>query len=282
MSKKTHHERMNRVIEFIEHNLDSEIDCNQLAAIACYSRFHFHRLFYSFSGEGVYAFRKRLLLERSIKHLLYSDESITEIAYKCRYENQASFNKAFKKQFSYSPSQVRKQMVSVDTNRVKLIQNRSIDMKPEIIEFNETEVISSRAYGNYDQAASEAWGNVMKYAYSNKLMSKDTRMFGISHDDPDITEPSRIRYDAGVDIDVDISNETHLKKMTISGGRYAKFLHKGPYQNFRETYAFIFNEWLPESGYQLRDDPCFEIYLNKDPRRTKPENLKTEIYIPIQ
>ncbi len=39
---------------------------------------------------------------------------------------------------------------------------------------------------------------------------------------------------------------------------------------------------LPESHHKLRDNPCFEIYLNRDPRRAKPENLKTEIYIPIE
>ncbi len=282
MSKKIHSERMNKVIQFIEHNLDSEIDCNKLAEMACYSRYHFHRLFYSYVGEAVYAYRKRLLLERSIKHLLYSDDAITEIAFICGYENQASFNKAFRKQFSFTPSQVRKQMVSVDTGRVKLIRKRSINMKPEIVEFNETAVISARAHGTYAKAAPEAWSQVMKFAYSNRFMSKGVRMFGISHDDPNVTEPGNIRYDACIDIDADVSKEVNLRKLTVSGGKYAKFLHKGPYENFQETYSFIFNEWLHETTYKLRDEPCFEIYLNKDPRRTKPDNLKTEIYIPIE
>jgi len=47
------------------------------------------------------------------------------------------------------------------------------------------------------------------------------------------------------------------------------------------VYAYIFSQWLPGSNKKLRDKPCFDIYLNKDPRRTKPENLKTEIYLPI-
>ncbi len=273
---------MNKIVQFIEHNLDSEIDCNKLAEIACYSRFHFHRLFYSYVGEGVYAYRKRLLLERSIKHLLYSDDSIIDIAYKCGYGNQASFNKAIRKQFSFTPSQVRKQMVSVDTNRVKLIRKRCVDMKPEIIKFEETNVISARAYGAYARAAPEAWSQVMKFAYSNRLMKKGVRMFGISHDDPNVTEPENIRYDACIDIEANIAKEVNLRKLTVSGGKYAKFLHKGAYENFQETYAFIFNEWLPENSHKLRDEPCFEIYLNKDPGRTKPENLKTEIYIPIE
>ena len=60
------------------------------------------------------------------------------------------------------------------------------------------------------------------------------------------------------------------------------FLHKGVYEGLQQSYAYIFNEWLPESGHSLRDEnTCFEIYLNRDPRKTKPENLRTEIYIPL-
>jgi AraC family transcriptional regulator len=40
-------------------------------------------------------------------------------------------------------------------------------------------------------------------------------------------------------------------------------------------------QWYPESGEKLRDLPCFDVYLNRDPRRTKPENLRTEIYVPV-
>lgn len=282
MSRELHTERMNKVVHFIENNLDCDVDCDELADIACYSKYHFHRLFYSYLGEGVYAFRKRLLLERSIKHLLYSDDSITEIAFKCGYENQASFNKAFRKQFSFTPSKVRKQMVSIDTNRAKPNPYRNIDMKPEIVEFVETTLIGARAFGTYAEAAPAAWSQIMKFIYSNKLMKTGVRMFGISHDDPNVTEPNNIRYDACVDIDANIEEEVNLRKLTVSGGNYAKFLHKGPYDKFRETYGYIFNKWLPESNHKLRDNPCFEIYLNKDPRRTKPENLKTEIYVPIE
>jgi len=282
MSKKIHAERMNKVVQFIENNLDLEIDVSKLSDIACYSQFHFHRIFCLYVGESVYAYKKRLLLERSVKHLLYSDNSITDIAYKCGYENQASFNKAFRKQFSYTPSQVRTQMVSIKPSRITLIHKRSIDMKPEIVEIDDIKVICVRETGSYEKAAPEAWGKLMKFAYSNKLVGNEIRRIGISHDNPNVTDASNIRYDACIDVDTNIEAETGLRKHTISGGKYAKFLHIGAYEGFQETFSYIFNAWLPESNYSLRDEPCFEIYLNKDPRKTKPENLKTEIHIPIE
>ena len=100
---------------------------------------------------------------------------------------------------------------------------------------------------------------------------------------PNVTESDKIRYDACLDLDfnVDISQADNLKQMVIVGGKYAKFLHIGSYDDLDKTYGYIFNQWLPDSGYELRTDPCFDLYLNKDPRRTKPENLKTIVHIPL-
>lgn len=50
--------------------------------------------------------------------------------------------------------------------------------------------------------------------------------------------------------------------------------------NLKATYDQIM-DWVVQEGVKLRDAPLFEKYLNRDPRRTKPENLRTEIYVPI-
>jgi len=285
MSKQIHIERMNKVVQHIENNLSADINIKELATLAFYSEFYFHRVFRSYIGESVYAYRKRLLLERAIKLLLYTNDSITEIAFKSGYDNQASFNKAFKNLYAYTPSQVRKQSVVIQPLKIELRQNMTI--KPEIKTIDNINVISARETGSYPEAAPKAWGRIMKFAYGNRLMNKDIRSIGISHDDPSVTSPEQIRYDACVDIDADLKNPAfknndNLEKKTIAAGKYAMFLHKGSYENFAQSYAYIFNEWLPESNYQASDDKtCFEIYLNRDPRKTKPENLKTEIYIPL-
>jgi AraC family transcriptional regulator len=58
------------------------------------------------------------------------------------------------------------------------------------------------------------------------------------------------------------------------------FLHAGPYKAFGQTYDRIFKGWLTQSGERLREEPCFELYLN-NPGDTKPEDLRTEIWLPI-
>jgi AraC family transcriptional regulator len=44
-----------------------------------------------------------------------------------------------------------------------------------------------RRTGPYGTAAAGAWEALMKFAYSRRLMTKETLLIGISHDDPSIT-----------------------------------------------------------------------------------------------
>ena len=113
-------------------------------------------------------------------------------------------------------------------------------------------------------------------------MTGETLLIGISHDDPNITPEKRIRYDACITFAGEAKPEGEVGIQTIAGGRYAVFLHRGPHEGLGATYGAIFSGWLPASGARLREAPCFEVYLNRDPRRTKPENLRTEVWVPVE
>ena len=142
-----------------------------------------------------------------------------------------------------------------------------------------------RAYygeGVYATAAGQAWGQLMPFLYGNRLMQAEVKTMGISHDDPNVTQPENIRYDACAALETQLPLPDGLGKKQIAGGSYAMLLHVGAYEGLSETYGYALTEWLPSSGYELRDAPYFEVYRNRDPRRTKPENLRTEVYIPVQ
>jgi len=46
------------------------------------------------------------------------------------------------------------------------------------------------------------------------------------------------------------------------------------------TLVLLLGAWLPKSGRELRDAPCFETYLNS-PQGTPPEELLTLIHAPL-
>jgi AraC family transcriptional regulator len=70
-----------------------------------------------------------------------------------------------------------------------------------------------------------------------------------------------------------------MESITIPAGLYAVFLHKGLASDGPKTYHYIFNEWLPNSGYKLDNRPHFalmgEKYRNDDP------GSEEEIWIPV-
>ena len=282
-----HRERLNRVLVYIQENSDSALTLDKLAAVAHFSPFHFHRMFTACVGETVSAYVRRTRLDRSAMKIHATDEPITSIALSAGYETPAAFTKAFKQRFGRNPTEYKKikreQLPAIRTVQDGLCRERSgKDMKPEIRTIPEQKALFVRKTGPYAKAADEAWCALMKFAYSRRIMSKDTKRIGVSHDSPDITPEDKIRYDACITFEGDIRPEGEVGLQKVGGGRYAVFLHTGPYEKLGETYNAIFSQWLPESGAKLREAPCFDVYLNRDPRRTRPERLVTEICIPIQ
>ncbi|PKN25319.1 MAG: hypothetical protein CVU65_09200 [Deltaproteobacteria bacterium HGW-Deltaproteobacteria-22] len=91
----------------------------------------------------------------------------------------------------------------------------------------------------------------------------------------------QLRYDACITVDRPVTPEGEVGFRILAGGRTAVFLHQGPYAELHRTYESIYGSWLPTSGEELADAPCYEIYLNT-PDNTAPADLRTEICIPLK
>lgn len=276
---------LNKVLVFIQSNIDRKLSLQELSEVAGFSCFHFHRIFSAFVGESPGSYIRRLTLEKSARMLAYSDKSITDISFENGFETPSSYSRAFKKVFGVSPSEYKNTVpVVLKSNEEyqKVLKELVMQNFLGIKELEDMNVLYVRKTGNYEEAACQAWSVLMKYCYSNKIRMEGTKCIGIGYDDPSITPENKLRYDACITCEDDIKVEGEISTQIIKGGKYAVFLHKGSYKNLNETYRAIFMEWVPSNGKQVANKPSFELYLNRDPRRTKPENLRTEIYIPIE
>ena len=103
----------------------------------------------------------------------------------------------------------------------------------------------------------------------------------VYHDDPKVTEQDKLRTDVCLVLPRVGRPKGEVGVKEIPGGKYTVFRYQGPYENLRAVYDTIYAKWIPEKGYKLGDTPGFEKYLNH-PDHTEPENLITEIYIPVQ
>lgn len=274
---------MVRVWLHIQLHLDEPMSVEALARIACFSPFHFHRLFAALTGETLNAHLRRLRLERAAFQLRHARQPVTRIALDAGYNSPAAFTKAFQQHFGTAPSSYRQQphikMTMKHNSQFPAVTLS--DLKPQLVQLPERRVVFVRRTGSYAQAAAAAWPAVCQFAYSRRLVEKGRLFIGISHDSPDITPEDQLRYDACITVNRPVKPEGEVGVQTIPGGAYAVFLHRGPYEGLNQTYNAIFGRWLPASGRQLRDEPCFEVYLNA-PGRTKPANLKTQIHVPLK
>src|SRR6516162_3143208 len=100
--------RIDRVIDYLRENLDRQVKLEEMAKVACFSEFHFHRIFGAVAGETLNSFTNRLRLEKAARLLRYSDHSLTDIALDCDFSSSATFSRAFRSGYETSPSWFRK------------------------------------------------------------------------------------------------------------------------------------------------------------------------------
>lgn len=71
-----------------------------------------------------------------------------------------------------------------------------------------------------------------------------------------------------------------METITLPGGLYAVFLHKGNASMGPTTFQYIFGSWLPGSEFVLDNRPHFEVmgekYKNEDP------DSEEELWVPIK
>ena len=92
------------------------------------------------------------------------------------------------------------------------------------------------------------------------------------------TPQNELRYDACISYD---DKSVKPEGEIGVGGKYLHYLHKGSYDDLKEVYTKMM-DFCVENEISVANRPPFEKYLNRDPRRTKPQNLKTEIFIPLK
>ncbi len=283
-TKQDYMDRILRVQIHIQNHLNDPMDLDELSGVACFSPYHFHRIFGAMVGESVKEYIRRLRLERAALDLKHTKLPVVSIALDAGYEAHESFTRAFKKRFGMTPMAFRKvhpkngNLTGKPFIAKKNLQEET--MKVEVMEFESLNVAFVRHVGPYNECQ-KAWGKLCSDPAVMQCMGPDTQVIGISYDDPDVTEPDKIRYDACVSVPESCTPGKDVRIQEIKAGKYAVLTHKGPYDGLADCYRWLYGEWLPKSGYEPLSAPPLEKYVN-DPETTPPEDLVTEIRVPLQ
>jgi len=140
-------ELLQKCVDYIEENLQSEITIAELAEIAGFSQYHFCHLFCIIVGMPVAAYiTKRRLMAAA--YAMQNGAKVTDVALAYGFDTHAGFYKAFKREFGCSPTKFlklntvqRPQSVNLfaegrfmltQTQIRQMLNNWDIEEKPEI------------------------------------------------------------------------------------------------------------------------------------------------------
>lgn len=264
-----------RAVVALERDLDATFSLPELAAQACLSPFHFHRLFSAIVGEAPAEYGRRLRLERAAHELSASDRAVADIGREAGYGSQSAFTRAFGDHFGCAPGAFRQRERGRWIGRV--VARRKLVGRIETIA--PLRVAFVRHVGPYEEVR-PVFERLSTWAAA-RASSIEPLFLGLAHDNPRITPAQQLRFDCCIEVSENVGAEGDVGVTEVGGGEYATAVHRGPFDRLAETYEWLAGDFMPREGRSMRKAPCVEIYLTP-PERTAPPDLLTEVLVPLR
>lgn len=309
--------RINRVIDYIESNMEDKLSLGKLAQVASFSPYHFHRIFKALVGEPLNHFIQRVRLERAAMKLVDQPKlSVTEIAFACGFSGSSSFARAFKDHFQMSATEWRRQIerekskISIPESKRgkanskewkdtattfsyiesisqarRYTMSHTESLNVDVKEIPEMHVAYVRHIGPYKgdtELFDKLFNKIFKWAGARDLLRfPETRVLAVYHDNPEITDESKLRTSVCVTVPPDTTVDGEVGKMTIPGGKYAIGHFEIDADGYEDAWNALFGAWLPDSGFQPDDRPAFELFLNNPNEHPEHKHI-VDIYVPVK
>ena len=274
-------ERIDRIVRFLNEQVESAPSLQDLADVAQISPFHFHRVYRAVTGETPSGTLRRLRLARAVAMLRDTNKPVTEIAFDIGYESSQAFSKALRQVTGCSASELRKDRGKLDALAKEMAgapkRTEGSKLEVRLVSVEPFRVIAARHVGR-PEGLFAAFGALFEWGEKSGYLDDYRGIYGIPIDDPRDEEGAR--FDCCFDFGPTAKPQNPYSETTLGGGLYAVARHTGPYDGLEEKYDDLFGPWLLSSGHSLRDSRAYNHYL-VDPGSVPPEQWETDIYMPV-
>lgn len=248
---------LNKMIEYIEKNLDSEIDYNKLSKITNTNLFILERIFIFLTNMTINEYIKKRRLSKAFEDIRNTDYKIIDIAFKYQYNSAPSFNRAFKQLFNITPTECRKgignyKIIPIEyfeTNNNKYNFDYEIEkIKPTILYCYH---ITSKNHSDLLYEIKQLYKKVKTNGDYKEF--NEIGMYGIFYKDE-----SSYHYYLG-----STKFFPNLEKYEISEKEYAVFKPISRKQNdIVNLEEKINKQWIPSTNYNIKNNLKIEFYKN--------------------
>ena len=288
-------ERVNRAIDHVLANLAEPIRLADLARVACFSPFHFHRVFAAIVGEPPAQFVKRVRLERALSIMAHNPKrSLTDVALDCGFSSSSEFSRSFKKRYGEAPS-------AFDLDRWRQTRRDELDrlMESHDAAFRVERLSEGANPDAFEATIRDLPARTMAYirvldpyrgdvvvdaarrlvAWAEREGVADNPWYGYMWDDPDVVALKDCRYDVAVEAP-GAEPRGEVGRFEFPPMRVAELTIRGDIQLEMRALDWIYRTWLPSSGYVPDDQPAFEAWLGR-PFAHGLEHFELMIHIPV-
>ncbi len=291
--------RINRVFEFIDQNLESYLSLDVVSEIAFFSSFHFHRVFKFVTEETLHEYVKRRRIEKSASDLLHKNITATEIAHKYGFSDNSSYSRAFKKYFGVSPTEFKNQNPN-RFSKIRQLESKNgqeypdyekyiciinnlknwikMNAKIEIKEMSKMDLAYVSSIGPHNLES--CYAKLVQWATPKGLMNDKTKMITVYHDSFKVTEASKVRMSASILVDKPVETNGEIGLTTIEAGKFIVGSFEIGLNEFEKSWTGLFF-WMNENGYEKADREPFEIYYNNFKEHTERKAI-VDFCIPIK
>ncbi|PKL16453.1 MAG: hypothetical protein CVV49_16205 [Spirochaetae bacterium HGW-Spirochaetae-5] len=296
---------VNRVIDFIDDNIEYDLTLTSISDVANYSEYHFHRIFKSFTREPLKQYIKRIRIEKAAVQLINNPfKSITQIAYDNGFSSSQFFSRAFKQNFGISPCEWRRrrnsniiisgelnELFNNDSEKLQELKDFYVEINDVIPntavviqETHEMDVAYIRHIGSYVENAGiyhKLFNKLMNWADSYGYMDSETKLIALFNDYPGITEKNKQKAMLCITVPQYAKTSRVIEKTKIPGGKYAVAHFELPEDKVIRAWEFMYGKWLPESGFQEDDRHAFAWIIN-NPFEHPSRLFSFNIYLPVK
>jgi AraC family transcriptional regulator len=251
---------MYRAVQFIEQHLREPMTVQNVADTVDYSLYHFCRTFNSVIGHSPYDYIIRRRLSESARELLSSERKIIDIALDYQFNNPETYTRAFRRMFGVPPSQARKNQALTRLmfkSRVTLAYieyiNRGDLRKPRRVESQAIHLVGLVAVRD-ETNLGDTWTQLR--AKSESIANRfSPEKYSPVANVPSVEGPSW--HMVGIEVASLAGIPPAWVGKTIPPLTYACFMHQGQVADVGLSLDYIYQTWLPQSGYTLASP--FEI-----------------------
>jgi AraC family transcriptional regulator len=282
---------MNSAIDYIEENLDGEIDINEAAEKACCSLFHFQRMFFAIIGVTPAEYTRRRRLTLAARELTATNARVIDVALKYGYDSPNAFTRAFRNVHGITPQAARAPGVTL-TAFPRISFNIELkgghDMDYKIIEKPAFDAIGKGRKFSTNQG--ENFIKIPQFWQEFMASPEFPALVKLGGEKPGPVT-------GGISLGVLVANEKNTwepfiyaicieKTAKINSKNFDTFhipaatwaVFDCILSNLQDVTKRIFSEWFPSTGYEHDTKPEIEVYFPEDPRS---KGMRCQVWIPI-